>query len=76
MNATLPLARMTTAEKLQAMEQLWEDLCRDERQVASPAWHGEVLAAREARVARGEGRFSDCEQARSHIRRQAVSASH
>ncbi|MEN9575372.1 MAG: hypothetical protein RL514_3227 [Verrucomicrobiota bacterium] len=72
MNATLPLASMTTAEKLQVMEQLWEDLCRDERQVASPAWHGDVLAAREARVARGEGRFSDWEEAKARIRRQVA----
>lgn len=72
MNATLPLASMTTAEKLQAMEQLWDDLCRDEQQVASPAWHGKVLAARAERVARGEGRFNDWEAAKERIRRQAA----
>lgn len=67
MSATLPLASMTTAEKLQVMEQLWEDLCRDERQVASPGWHGDVLAAREARIARGEACFSDLEEVKARL---------
>lgn len=68
MNTTLPLASMTTDEKLRVMEQLWEDLCRDERQVASPDWHGDVLAAREARVASGEARFSDLEEVKARLR--------
>ena len=71
MKTTLPIAIMSTAEKLQAMEQLWEDLCQNERQVASPRWHGNVLAAREARVASGEARFSDLEEVKARIRRQA-----
>ncbi|KAF0181656.1 MAG: hypothetical protein FD161_329 [Limisphaerales bacterium] len=70
MSATLPLASMTTEEKLQVMEQLWEDLCRDEQQVASPGWHGEVLAAREARIARGEARFSDVEEVKARLRQK------
>lgn len=61
---------MTTEEKLQVMEQLWEDLCRDERQVASPGWHGDVLAAREARIARGEAHFSDLEEVKARLRQK------
>jgi hypothetical protein len=37
MEATLPLDKMTVAEKLRAMEALWADLSRDEAQVESPA---------------------------------------
>lgn len=72
MNSTLPLATMTTAEKLHAMEQLWDDLCRDEQQVVSPEWHGKELAARAERVERGEARFSDWETAKARIRRQTA----
>ena len=72
MNSSLSIATMTTEEKLQAMQLLWEDLCRDERQVESPEWHGAVLAAREARVARGEGRFNDWEEAKKRIRQQTA----
>ena len=68
MNALLPIASMTTEEKLQVMEQLWDDLCRDERQVTSPGWHGDVLATREARIARGEAHFSDLEEVKVRLR--------
>jgi len=64
MSTALPLAEMTTEQKLRAMEELWTDLCRSETQVASPNWHGDVLAAREARIASGEARFSDLEEVR------------
>ncbi len=70
MSPTLPLAEMTTEEKLRAMEALWEDLCRDEGQIASPGWHGDVLAARELRIASGEARFSDLETAKTRLRRK------
>ena len=50
MNITLPLQSMTTAEKLEMMEAIWADLCRDERLVESPAWHEQVLRERDAEV--------------------------
>lgn len=56
---TLPLSEMTRAEKLRIMEELWDDLCRSPEGVPSPAWHGEVLAARADRVAKGEAEFRD-----------------
>ena len=62
MSATLPLEKMTLAEKLLAMEELWEDLSRDEK-FESPAWHGEVLEAR-----RGEANFVDWELAKRQLR--------
>lgn len=68
MSTPLPLTSMTREEKLQVMEQLWDDLCRDERQVSSPGWHGDVLAAREARIARGEARFSDLKEVKARLR--------
>lgn len=70
MSTALPLAEMTTEEKLQAMEDLWTDLCRAEHQVVSPSWHGDVLAAREARIATGEARFSDLAEVQARLRRK------
>ena len=43
--STLPLA-----DKLRAMEVLWESLCSDTRYDPSPAWHAEVLAQRALEV--------------------------
>jgi len=50
MAVTLQLEKMTTSDKLAAMELLWDDLSRDAESVPSPAWHGDVLEAREASV--------------------------
>jgi broad specificity phosphatase PhoE len=67
MKATLPLERMTVAEKLRAMEALWADLSRDEAQIESPAWHGDVLHDREARVKSGGESFTDWETAKKQL---------
>lgn len=51
---SLPLDEMSTEDKLRAMEELWIDLSAKPEQIPSPEWHGDVLAAREARFERGE----------------------
>jgi hypothetical protein len=68
METTLPLDRMTIAEKLRAMELLWADLSRDEAQFNSPEWHGEVLHDRAARVKEGKESFMDWETAKQQLR--------
>ena len=68
MPVTLPLNEMTVAEKFQIMEALWQDLSRQADALESPEWHGEVLQERERRIASGEARFSDWEQAKADIR--------
>jgi hypothetical protein len=68
MEATLPLDKMTVAEKLRAMEMLWADLSRNEAQIESPAWHENVLRDREARIKSGEEKFLDWETAKKHLR--------
>lgn len=68
MIARLPLSEMSMEEKLQAMELIWDDLCSRSEALPSPAWHAEVLAEREAAVARGEETFEDWETAKKKIR--------
>ena len=43
---SIPLDKMSVAEKLEAMEALWADLSRTPSQVPVPEWHLEVLKAR------------------------------
>ena len=43
---SIPLDKMSLAEKLEAMEALWADLSRTPSQVPVPDWHREVLKAR------------------------------
>jgi hypothetical protein len=51
------IERMTVDERLQTLELLWTSLARTPEDVASPAWHGDVLADRLAKIERGEGEF-------------------
>ena len=68
MPSPLPLDQMTREEKLRALEALWEDLSRHDDQIESPAWHGEVLEERAARVRSGEEQFLDWETAKRELR--------
>lgn len=68
MNITLPLESMTTAEKLDVMEAIWADLCRNETQVDSPAWHAQVLRERDAAVREGRETSVDWEEAKRRLR--------
>ena len=69
MKAVLPLDQMSIAEKLSAMEQLWEDLSRNADRVPSPAWHADVLAARERRAHEGKAKFVSLDQMKSRVRK-------
>ncbi len=50
---------MTRAEKVMALEALWEDLSRNDAEFESPDWHREELAATQERVKSGLERFVD-----------------
>ena len=67
MSTNLPLDQMTVAEKLEAMEAIWESLCRNPVNVSSPEWHGEVLAERRRRLASGETTLSDWNEAKKRL---------
>jgi len=68
MDAVLPLDRMTTEEKLRAMELLWDDLCRNEQQIPVADWQKELLDERRRQVEAGEAKFSNWESAKKRIR--------
>ncbi len=70
MQVAIPLDKMTTADKLKALEEIWSDLQRTPDDVPSPAWHADVLRARDARVKEGSSRFEDWPAAKRRIREQ------
>jgi hypothetical protein len=67
MSITLPLEKMTIAEKLQTMEFLWDDLCHNADEIKSPKWHKDVLSEREKNIKNGRVSFIDWEQAKKEI---------
>lgn len=71
MQLAIPLAEMTIADKLRALEEIWTDLQSTPDGVPSPAWHADVLHAREDRVREGTSQFDDWASAKSRIREKA-----
>jgi hypothetical protein len=69
MAISLPLDKMSPEEKVRMMESLWDDLCRRADSLKSPAWHGDLLANREAAVRSGQDHFEDWESAKREIER-------
>ena len=66
--STAEIQKMTTGEKLLAMERLWDALRHETQEPASPAWHETVLAARKERLNSSEARFLTIEQVRERFR--------
>ena len=58
---------MSVAERLRAIEQLWDAVRHEMRDLASPDWHRQVLADRKLRAERGESRFLTLAQLRSRL---------
>lgn len=68
MDLTLPIEQMTTAEKLRALEAIWESLCREPNAVPSPSWHADILQERAKAVEEGSSQFTDWFEAKRNIR--------
>ena len=60
---------MSLEERLQTMELLWVSLARTPDAVPSPDWHGEVLAARLAKIERREGEFLTIPQVKERLQK-------
>lgn len=71
MQPVIPLDQMTIEEKLRALEEIWEDLRKNPESIPSPAWHGEVLAARKERLRTGQSKLIDWNEAKRSIRERA-----
>jgi hypothetical protein len=68
MNTAIKLEKMTTAEKIRTMEDLWDDLCRHADNFPSPAWHLDLLEKRDESILAGESKFEEWETAKKAIR--------
>jgi hypothetical protein len=68
MTTILDLGKLSTADKLRLMEDLWQNLTTEEAEIDSPSWHGDVLAERERLIASGEEQFIDWEVAKKQLR--------
>ncbi|MFZ2958319.1 MAG: addiction module protein [Candidatus Ozemobacteraceae bacterium] len=62
------IKEMTTIERIQAMEMLWDALCHEEQEIESPAWHEKILKERNDRLKSGKTKFISLELLKNHFR--------
>lgn len=74
-SVSLPLKRMTLAQKMQVLEEVWDSVRQEGDRFESPSWHAEILAERRRLVEAGKAKFSPWKEAKARIRRR-VRASH
>lgn len=63
------VSRLSKAERLQAMEWLWASLSKEEQDLRSPEWHGQVLAARQAKLDSGQAEFLSVAELKKRLHR-------
>ncbi len=68
MQISLPLNKMTKAEKIMVMNEIWDDLVRNSEDIPSPEWHKDILSARAERVKNGQAHFQDFDSVKSELR--------
>ncbi len=54
---TIDIKKMSTTERLQIMETLWDSLLYEETQIESPAWHRDILEERKRKIENGKAKF-------------------
>ena len=54
---TAEIKKMSTAEKIQAIEAIWDSLLKEDASLPSPEWHGDILKKREEKIKSGEAKF-------------------
>ena len=61
------LTQLPLAERLAAMESLWDSLCQDDAAELSPPWHAAVLEARLRELE--DGQYRDWQAAKNALRK-------
>ena len=67
MNIALPLDKMSNNEKIMLMEEIWEDLYKNNA-IDSPLWHSDVLKKRKKGIKKGKEKILDWNEEKNNIR--------
>ena len=54
---TIEIEKMSTIERLQTMEALWDSLLHDEADIDSPDWHKDIIQERMKKIESGNAVF-------------------
>ena len=70
--SVLEIQQMPRHEKLRLMEELWTDLSREDADLDSPAWHGEVLRETAGRLVAGMETSLDWDHSRHRVKHKCA----
>ncbi len=62
---TLEIEEMSTIDRLQAMEALWDSFLREKSEIDSPEWHRDILENRKRKIKNGKAEFISLEELRA-----------
>ena len=65
----LPLSTMSVDEKVQLLEQVWDNLCHQSGEVRSPEWHSAILKDRQRQIENVEMSISPWSEAKERLRK-------
>ena len=51
------IKKMSTSERLQIMEVLWDSFCYENDDIETPEWHETILQERKEKIATGNAKF-------------------
>ena len=51
------IKKMSTVERLQTMEALWDSLLYENEKIESPEWHEKILKERKTKIKSGKAKF-------------------
>lgn len=71
MIADSEIERMSFAERLKTMEQLWRSIAAEPERLESPGWHKTIIKKRLAKIEAGEGKFLTLAQLKKRLRKRA-----
>lgn len=53
----IDIKKMSFAERLQAMEALWDSMLYEGKEISTPEWHKTILDERKKKIEKGEAQF-------------------
>ena len=65
----LSLNAMTIGEKVQLLEQVWDNLCQQSGDVRSPEWHSAILQERQRQIENGIMAVSSWSDAKERLQK-------
>jgi len=63
---TLEIKKMSTIERLQVMEALWNSFMEEKSEIESPEWHRDILEERKRKIKNGKAEFISFEALRAN----------